>query len=123
MKTSNNQIPPCASLVAARNELGFLHSASALIDTQATPLELYCQMTAATPAWLKGAFRLRDSISQHFHVERIGGVSGVTPPCAPGGGGKLDFFPIETDPKSAVEGKRVDLRGGRILKKKKTTHN
>ena len=95
MKTSNNQIPPCASLVAARNELGFLHSASALIDTQATPLELYCQMTAATPAWLKGAFRLRDSISQHFHVERIGGFSGVTPQCAPVVGEKLDFFTIE----------------------------
>ena len=95
MKTPNDQIPPCASLVAAHHELNFLHSASAIIDTESTVFELYCQMTAATPAWLKGAFRLRDSISQHFHVERIGGFSGVTPQCVPTVGEKLDFFTIE----------------------------
>jgi len=95
MKTPNAQIPPCASLVAELHELGFLHSASVIIDTESTVFELYCLMTAATPAWLKGAFRLRDSISQHFHVEKIGGFSGVTPECVPTVGEKLDFFTIE----------------------------
>ncbi len=95
MKTPNAQIPPCASLLAELHELGFLHSASAIIDTESTVFELYCLMTAATPAWLKGAFRLRDSISQHFHVEKIGGFSGVTPECVPTVGEKLDFFTIE----------------------------
>jgi len=96
INTPKNQIPPSASLVAPRHELGFLHSASAIIDTDASVFQLYCLMTAASPSWLKSAFRIRDSISQHFHVEKIGGFSGVPPQTAPLESEKLDFFSVES---------------------------
>lgn len=96
MKTSKANIPPSAHLVAARDELDFLHSSGAVIDSDACVFELYCRMTADAPAWLKGAFRVRDSISQHFNVERIGGFSGVAPRNPPAVGEKLDFFTVES---------------------------
>ena len=95
MNTTDDNIPLIASLVAPRSELNFLHSASAAISTDWTAFRLYCFTTHSTPAWLKGAFAVRDKISQHFNVEKIGGFSGRAPNQAPIVGEKLDFFTVE----------------------------
>jgi len=95
MKTTNDNIPLTASLLAPRSELNFLHSANAVISNEWSAFRLYCFMTAGTPKWLKGAFTVRDKISQHFNVEKIGGFSGKTPEQAPVVGEKLDFFTVQ----------------------------
>lgn len=95
MNIPNENIPLTASLVAPRNELNFLHSASAVISNDWTAFRLYCFTTSTTPGWLKSAFTVRDKISQHFNVEKIVGFSGRTPEQAPAVGEKLDFFTVE----------------------------
>lgn len=95
MKTSTDNIPPTAPLVAPRHELNFLHCADAASPAGWTAFQLYCFTTTATPRWLKVAFKVRDKISRHFNVEQIGGFSGKGSRSVPAVGEKLDFFTVE----------------------------
>jgi hypothetical protein len=84
-----------AQLLAAPADLDFLHSASVPLTTPLTALQAYCAMTSHIPAWLAGAFRLRDFISRRFNVADIHGFTSRSPEHVPQVGECLDFFTVE----------------------------
>ena len=84
-----------AQLIAAPADLDFLHSDSVPLSAPLTGLQAYCAMTSHTPAWLAGAFRLRDFISRRFNVADIQGFTPRSPEHVPKVGERLDFFTVE----------------------------
>jgi hypothetical protein len=84
-----------AQLIAAPADLDFLHSDSVPLNAPLTALQAYCAMTSHTPAWLAGAFRLRDFISRRFNVADIQGFTPRSPEHVPKVGERLDFFMVE----------------------------
>lgn len=84
-----------AQLIAAPADLDFLHSDSVPLNAPLTALQAYCAMTSHTPAWLAGAFRLRDFISRRFNVADIQGFTPRSPEHVPKVGERLDFFTVE----------------------------
>ncbi|WP_343598209.1 DUF2867 domain-containing protein [Pseudomonas sp.] len=82
-------------LVAAQDDLDFLHSDSVQLTALMTPLQAYCAMTSDIPGWLARAFRIRDFISRRFNVADIHGFTRRDPGQVPAVGERLDFFAVE----------------------------
>jgi hypothetical protein len=80
-------------LVAARAQLAYMDCQSVRLPQPITSLQAWRQVMAQPLPGMKTAFWLRDAISAHFGVARIGGFSGAVAD-APQVGDKLDFFLI-----------------------------
>ncbi|WP_221801085.1 DUF2867 domain-containing protein [Oceanobacter mangrovi] len=85
--------PDCGvALIAPRLQLDYWHRQSCRIRAGVTAYEAYQLTTSHNPAWLRGAFWIRDRISALAGVEKIGGFNDSRPTVAPKVGEKLDFF-------------------------------
>ncbi len=82
------------ALIAERSELDYFDQQQAALPEGMTAFQAYCCMTADSPAWLRGAFWVRDKLSQLAGVEQIDGFSAQRPVSPPQEGGKLDFFDV-----------------------------
>lgn len=82
-------------LVAEPSRLDFLHATEVEVGGMPTALQAYCAMTSDIPAWLSGAFRIRDLISRYFNVDTIQGFTPRDAQHLPAVGERLDFFTVE----------------------------
>lgn len=82
-------------LVAEPSRLDFLHATEVEVGGAPSALEAYCAMTSDIPAWLSGAFRIRDLISRYFNVDTIQGFTPRDAQHLPALGERLDFFTVE----------------------------
>lgn len=82
-------------LVAEPSRLDFLHETEVELGGTLSALQAYCAMTSDIPAWLTGAFRIRDLISRYFNVDTIQGFTARDAQHVPAVGERLDFFTVE----------------------------
>jgi hypothetical protein len=87
-------IPDDAALVGPKDQLNFLHCASAELRQPMTALQAWDAVMSRPLPGLGLAFRLRDAVSARFGVKRIGGFSRVRAH-DPVAGDRLDFFLVE----------------------------
>ncbi|MBA1202857.1 DUF2867 domain-containing protein [Pseudomonas capeferrum] len=95
MSAALSLAPKDVRLIDEPARLDFLHCDAVQVRGPISVLQAYCAMTSQLPAWLSGAFRIRDLVSRRFKVLPIHGFSPRTPDRVPIPGERLDFFTVE----------------------------
>jgi hypothetical protein len=88
-------IPQGATILAAPEQLDFLHCRTVRLATSMTALQAWDAAMANPLPGMATAFRIRDAISARFGVKRIGGFGPARRDRDPRPGEKLAFFLVE----------------------------